>query len=84
MKLATLTGLLLIVVPAAFNITFLMLGRAFEYPEVLRKPTDYVLKKFKAGGASLLLESWQVWLKKQASSPPRRSTQSATSCGLSG
>jgi hypothetical protein len=53
MKLTTLTGLLLIVVPAAFNITFLMLGRAFEYPDILRKPTDYVLKKFKAGGASL-------------------------------
>jgi hypothetical protein len=53
MKLITLTGLLLIVVPIAFNVTFLMLGSAFEYPEILRKPTDYILRQFKAGGASL-------------------------------
>jgi hypothetical protein len=53
MKLTTITGLLLIVVPIAFNVTFLLLGRAFEYPDILRKPTDYILRQFKAGGASL-------------------------------
>jgi hypothetical protein len=53
MKFTTVTGLLLIIVPIAFNITFLLLGRAFEYPDILRKPTDYVLRQFKAGGASL-------------------------------
>jgi hypothetical protein len=40
-------------VPIAFNITFLLLGRAFEYPDILRKPTDYILRKFKAGGTAL-------------------------------
>lgn len=53
MDLTTLTGLLLIVVPIAFNVTFILLGRAFEYPDILRKPTDYILRQFKAGGASL-------------------------------
>jgi Domain of unknown function (DUF4386) len=53
MKFTTVTGLLLIIVPIAFNVTFLLLGRAFEYPDILRKPTDYVLRQFKAGGTSL-------------------------------
>lgn len=53
MKLTTITGLLLILVPIAFNVTFLLLGRVFEYPNILRKPTDYILRQFKAGGASL-------------------------------
>jgi Domain of unknown function (DUF4386) len=53
MDLTTLTGLFLIVVPIAFNVTFILLGRAFEYPDILRKPTDYILRQFKAGGASL-------------------------------
>lgn len=53
MELTTVTGLFLILVPIAFNVTFLMLGRAFEYPAILRKPTDYILRQFKAGGASL-------------------------------
>jgi hypothetical protein len=53
MKLTTLTGLLLIVVPIAFNVTFFLLQRAFEYPDILRKPTDTVLRRFKTGGAPL-------------------------------
>ena len=53
MKLTTITGLLLILVPILFNVTFLLLGRAFEYPDILRKPTDYILQQFKAGGTSL-------------------------------
>jgi hypothetical protein len=53
MKLTTITGMLLIIVPIAFNVTFLLLGKAFEYPDILRKPTDYILRQFKAGGAPL-------------------------------
>ena len=55
MELNTLTGLLLIVVPIAFNVTFFLLQRAFEYPDILRKPTDHILRRFKEGGASLRL-----------------------------
>lgn len=50
---ATVTGLLLILVPIAFNVTFFMLQRAFEYPDILRKPTDAVLRRFQEGGGSL-------------------------------
>lgn len=53
MKLTTLTGLLLIIVPIGFNVTFILLQRAFEYPDILRKPTDYILRRFKEGGAPL-------------------------------
>ncbi len=53
MELKTLTGLLLVVVPIAFNATFFLLQKAFEYPDILRKPTDYVLRRFKEGGAPL-------------------------------
>ena len=51
--LTTLTGFLLILVPIAFNATFFLLQRAFEYPDILRKPTDYILRRFKEGGAPL-------------------------------
>jgi hypothetical protein len=51
--LITLTGLLLIVVPVAFNVTFFLLQRAFEYPDILRKPTDTILRRFQEGGVPL-------------------------------
>jgi hypothetical protein len=51
--LILLTALSLIVVPIAFNVTFFLLQRAFEYPDILRKPTDTILRRFKEGGASL-------------------------------
>lgn len=53
MKLTTLTGLWLVIVPIAFNVTFFLLQRAFEYPDILRQPTDYILSRFKEGGPSL-------------------------------
>lgn len=53
MELTTLTGLLLMIVPIAFNVTFFLLQRAFEYPDILRKPTEYVLRSFKEGGEPL-------------------------------
>ena len=51
--MTTLTGLLLIIVPIAFNVTFFLLQRAFEYPDILRKPTDTILRRFQQGGGSL-------------------------------
>jgi len=53
MELTTVAGLFLIIVPIAFNVTFILLGRAFEYPDILRRPTSYILRQYKAGGASL-------------------------------
>jgi hypothetical protein len=53
MKLIPLTGLLLIIVPIAFNTTFMLLQKAFEYPDILRKPTDHILRRFNEGGVPL-------------------------------
>ncbi len=54
MSLLRITGLVLIVVPIAFNLVFFALGRTFEYPNILRKPTDYILKRFADGGSRLI------------------------------
>jgi hypothetical protein len=51
--LTLLPGLLLIVVPLGFNALFFLLQRRFDYPEILRRPTEEVLSRFAAGGPSL-------------------------------
>ncbi len=51
------TGALLLGLPIAFNVFFLLLGRLFEYPAVLRSPVGAVLSRFHAGGLPLKL----VW-----------------------
>ena len=58
MSTATVAGLFLIVVPIAFNAAFALLGARFDYPDILRRPTDEVLARFRAGGAGLLLLWW--------------------------
>jgi hypothetical protein len=55
------TAVLLIAVPIAFNLAFFELGRAFDYPNILRKEPDEILRRFAAGGAGLLLR-WQALL----------------------
>ena len=52
---------LLIAVPIAFNLAFFELGRAFDYPNILRKEPDEILRRFAAGGSGLLVR-WQVLL----------------------
>ena len=54
MTLFRITGLVLIALPIAFNVLFFMLGRAYEYPNILRKPTGYILERFTAGGQRLV------------------------------
>jgi len=54
MSLSKLTGLLLILLPVAFNVVFFLLQKSFEYPDILRKPTDYILSRFNAGGKRLI------------------------------
>lgn len=48
--LRVLTGVLLILKPVAFNAFFTLLSVTFEYPDILREPTGYVLRRFDAGG----------------------------------
>ena len=50
-------GAFLIVLPLAFNGFFLLLGRRFDYPDILRRPTEDILNRFQAGGVGLKL----VW-----------------------
>lgn len=52
--LRVLTGALLIFTPVAFNVFFTLLSVTFEYPDILREPTGYVLRSFDAGGSALV------------------------------
>ena len=54
----TVAAILLIAVPIAFNLAFFELGRTFDYPSILREPTDVILTRFAGGGTPLLLR-WQ-------------------------
>jgi Domain of unknown function (DUF4386) len=54
-------ALLLIAVPIAFNLAFFELGRAFDYPNILRREPDEILRRFAAGGAGLILR-WEALL----------------------
>jgi hypothetical protein len=49
-----LAGILLILTPVAFNVLFTLLAATFEYPDILREPAGYVLRRFDAGGAGLV------------------------------
>jgi uncharacterized protein DUF4386 len=53
-----LTGVLLIVLPLAYNVAFSLLVREFDYPNILRRPTGEILARFAAGGVRLILLWW--------------------------
>jgi Domain of unknown function (DUF4386) len=59
MDARVLSGWLLILVPVVFNVAFFELGRAFEYPAILRRQPDEILRRFAAGGTGLLLR-WHL------------------------
>jgi hypothetical protein len=61
MTVEVATAVLLIAVPIAFNVAFFELGRAFDYPNILRKEPDEILRRFAAGGSGLILR-WQALL----------------------
>jgi uncharacterized protein DUF4386 len=54
-------AIVLIAVPIAFNMAFFELGRAFDYPNILRREPEEILRRFAAGGSGLLLR-WQALL----------------------
>lgn len=63
MEAATLlTSILLIALPIAFNLAFFELGRAFDYPGILREPTPVILTRFAAGGSGLVMRWWLFML----------------------
>jgi len=59
MEPRVLAAILLIVVPVAFNVAFFELGRAFDYPAILRREPEEILRRFVAGGSGLLLR-WHL------------------------
>ena len=61
MTVETAAAILLILVPIAFNIAFFELGRTFDYPDILRREPDEILRRFDAGGSGLLLR-WEALL----------------------
>ena len=58
MTTQVVTGLLLLVLPVAYNGLYTLLARAFDYPDILRRPTHDVLARFAAGGSRLVLIWW--------------------------
>ncbi len=59
MDARVLAGILLIAVPIVFNVAFFELGRAFDYPAILRREPGEILSRFAAGGAGLLVR-WHL------------------------
>ena len=51
-------GILLILLPIAFNGLFFDLARTFEYPDILRQDPGIILARFHDGGTALLLRWW--------------------------
>src|SRR5918994_7492606 len=58
MSVEVATGVFLSVAPLWFNTTFALLGKRFEYPDILRKPAEEILERFRAGGSSLIVLWW--------------------------
>jgi len=61
MTTEVIAAILLICVPVAFNLAFFELGRVFDYPNILRKEPDEILRRFAAGGSGLILR-WEALL----------------------
>ena len=58
MSVEAAAGAVLIVAPLWFNASFALLGKRFEYPDILRRSTSEILERFRAGGSSLILMWW--------------------------
>ena len=66
MSVEAAAAVLLIGVPVAFNAAFFELGRTFDYPNILRKEPEEILRRFAAGGPALVLR-WEALLLSAAS-----------------
>jgi hypothetical protein len=55
MNINDAAGVFLLVLPIAFNAFFTLLARGFDYPDILRSPTEEILRGFLAGGDRLKL-----------------------------
>lgn len=48
------TGVVLILTPLLTMVFFTLLQMSFDYPDILRAPTDTILRQFQAGGSALI------------------------------
>ena len=55
-------GASLILAPLWFNVAFALLGKRFDYPNILRRPAAEILDRFHAGGSTLVLLFWMFML----------------------
>jgi hypothetical protein len=62
MNIEEAAGVFLIVAPLWFNATFALLGKRFDYPDILRRPASEILDRFRAGGSSLIRLWWMFML----------------------
>ena len=69
MSTVTVASVLLLALPAAFNVAFTVLAKTFDYPDILRRPTHEVLARFRDGGTKLLLWWWIFALTAAALAP---------------
>lgn len=58
MSASLAAAVLLIALPIAFNAAFAALAAKFDYPDILRRPTEEILERFRRGGSSLVLLWW--------------------------
>jgi hypothetical protein len=62
MNVEVAAGVFMIVAPLWFNATFALLRKRFDYPDILRRPADEILDRFRAEGSSLILLWWAFML----------------------
>lgn len=62
MNVEVAAGVSLIVAPLWFNATFALLGKRFDYPDILRRPARDILERFRDGGSTLILLWWAFML----------------------
>lgn len=62
MSVEIAAGVVLIVAPLWFNVTFALLGKRFDYPDILRRPTAEILERFRTGGSGLIVLWWMFML----------------------
>jgi hypothetical protein len=53
-RMRLVTAGLLIAMPILFNLFFALLQATFDYPDILRRPPEEVLRRFAAGGPGLI------------------------------
>jgi hypothetical protein len=57
-KPGSITGAVLLICPILLQIPYVMLAQSFDYPDILRRPADLILRQYEQGGGQLTL----VWL----------------------